>query len=158
LAVWLVAIFLGSQFIQPERPKGDLPGDGRMTDLVAVPATIDSLLRRSCYDCHSDQTRWPWYSRVAPVSWLIVRDVRHGRSDLDFSRWSTDLVREPTPEQRFRGICHDLRRDIMPPRLYLLVHPAARMTDAEVEALCQWADQQVALLNPTGQGQASEPR
>lgn len=91
----LLIAAVGAQIIRPERPRGELPSDGRMNELVVVPGSVDSLLRRSCYDCHSDSTRWPWYARIAPVSWVITDDVRHGRSNLDFSRWSMDTVRRP---------------------------------------------------------------
>lgn len=140
-SIALVVVAIAIQLIRPERPQGELPADGRMTEFVTVPGDIDSLLRRSCFDCHSDETRWPWYSRVAPISWLVAHDVRHGRSNLDFSRWSIDPVREPTPEQRFRWMCREVRSDIMPPRVYLLAHPHARLTAAEKHALCAWADQ-----------------
>ena len=127
------------QLIRPERPGAVLPGDGTIHDHVRVPAGVDSLLRRACWDCHSDGTRWPWYARVAPVSWIVARDVRHGRSDLDFSSWSRNPVREPTPRQRVRWICRDIREGIMPPRLYLALHPEARLTEAEQDRICDWS-------------------
>lgn len=105
---------------------------------VQVPADVDSMLRRACYDCHSNETRWPWYARVAPVSWLVARDVTEARSDLNFSEWGTDPEREPTPSQRLGGICSDLRKGIMPPRSYLLMHRSARVSPAQVERICQW--------------------
>jgi hypothetical protein len=111
-----------------------------MAEHLAVPDRVDSLLRAACYDCHSGDTHWPWYSRVAPVSWLIVHDVRHGRSNLDFSVWSVDPVREPTPDQRLRWICENVRSGEMPPWLYRLGHPAARLTAAEKDAICAWSD------------------
>jgi hypothetical protein len=88
---------------------------------VSVPPDIDAILRRSCYDCHSAETRWPLYARVAPVSWLVASDVQRGRSDLDFSNWSTDPETEPTPTQRLGGICSDLRKGIMPLRSYVIM-------------------------------------
>lgn len=144
----LAVVAISIQFIRAERPRGELPGDGRMNDLVVVPAGIDSLLRRSCYDCHSDETRWPFYARVAPASWLLTGDVRHGRSNLDFSRWSVDPKREPTPRQRFQWMCRDVRRGIMPPRLYLIMHPGARLTEAETNSLCAWAQQRTSSVSP----------
>lgn len=140
-AMWFAAIAIGIQFIRPERPQGDLPSDGRMNDLVVVSAGVDSLLRRSCYDCHSDETRWPFYARVAPVSWLLTADVRHGRSNLDFSRWSVDPNREPTPRQRFEWMCREVRRGTMPPRSYLIMHPDSRMKESEKNLLCAWSQQ-----------------
>lgn len=140
-ATSLALVAVGIQLIRPERPQGELPGDGKMNDLVEVPAPDDSLLRRSCYDCHSGETRWPFYAHVAPLSWLLAHDVRHARSNLDFSRWSLDPTREPTPRQRFQWMCRDVRRGIMPPRLYLVAHPGARLTADEANLLCAWAEQ-----------------
>ena len=158
LGMSLVIAAIGAQFIRPERPQGELPGDGRMNELVVVPASVDLLLRRSCYDCHSDDTRWPWYAQVAPVSWLITYDVRHGRSNLDFSRWSSDTAREPTPQQRFQWICRDAREGIMPPRTYLLLHPDARLTETDKRLLCAWADERVSSVQRQDGHETSEPR
>jgi hypothetical protein len=109
-----------------------------MSAHVQVPPVVDSILRRACYDCHSNETRWPLYARVAPASWIIAEDVRAGRSDLNFSDWSTDPGREPTPSQRLGGICSDLRKRIMPIRSYLFLHPSARVSPAETEMICAW--------------------
>lgn len=110
-----------------------------MSSHVDVPAEVEDALRRACYDCHSDETHWPWYSRISPVSWLIVRDVEHGRSDLDFNHWSTDPVREPTPVQRLTWTCREIREGTMPPRSYLLLHPSARLSAEEEDAICEWS-------------------
>lgn len=157
-ATSLAVVAIGIQSIRPERPRGELPGDGRMSELVAVPANVDSLLRRSCYDCHSDETHWPWYARVAPASWLLARDVRHGRSNLDFSRWSLDTIREPTPRQRFQWMCRDVRRGIMPPRSYLIMHPGAQLTESETNVLCAWAQQRASSPSRPDSQPASSPR
>jgi hypothetical protein len=133
-----VVVLLAMQLIRPTVPGATLPGDGTIGDHVDVPTDVDSLLRAACYDCHSDETRWPWYSHVAPLSWLIVEDVRHGRSNLDFSHWSTDPVREPTPTQRLRWMCDEVRKGIMPPLLYRVAHPEARLSEEEQDAICAW--------------------
>jgi hypothetical protein len=129
---------LGLQLIQPDAPVPSLPGDGPISDYVLVPGRVDSLLREACYDCHSHEIRWPWYARVSPLSWWIVGDVEHGLSNLDFSRWSTDPVIEPTPVQRLTWICRDIREAIMPPRSYLRVHRAARLTEEDQALICEW--------------------
>jgi hypothetical protein len=134
------------QFIRPPEPVGELPADGTLMELHEVPEPVATVLRDACYDCHSGDTRWPWYARVAPISWLIVNDVRHGRSNLDFSRWSLDRDREPTLFQRLTWICRDVRRDIMPPRLYTLMHQDARLDDAEKELLCAWTETTIDAL------------
>ena len=85
-----------------------------------------SLAVAACYDCHSNETVWPWYSNVAPMSWLVQRDVDRGRDELNFSTWP-------------RGADDDLHDSVeegeMPPRQYLLNHPEARLSDAEKATL-----------------------
>lgn len=135
-----VVVAAGLQLFQPDPPVGALPGEGPIQRHVEIPARVDSLLRVACYDCHSNETRWPWYARISPISWLVAGDVEHGRSNLDFSQWSTHRIREPTPFQRFRWICRDMREEVMPPALYLLMHPEARLTPAEEDAICDWTE------------------
>ncbi len=120
-----------------------------MSNYVDVPDQVETLLRAACYDCHSDETRWPWYSRISPLSWWIVGDVEHGLSNLDFSRWSNDPVLEPTPAQRLEWICRDMRQGIMPPRSYLLVHSAARLSGEDEDLICEWTDRALRLLAAT---------
>lgn len=137
-AIGIPVIVLLLQLVRPAPPGGSLPGDGTIGDHLSVPPEMDALLRAACYDCHSDGTRWPWYARVAPVSWLVAADVRHGRSNLDFSRWSVDPVVEPTPVQRLTWMCDDVRDGTMPPWLYRLAHPEARLDAREKASLCAW--------------------
>ena len=93
------------------------------------PATRE-LAKRACFDCQSSEVFWPWYSNVAPPAWMIARDVEEARAEFSFSDWKTGLVR---PEKVARVI----RERTMPPGKYLLMHPTARLTNAEVEQLAQ---------------------
>ena len=139
--VWIglvLTLLIGLQFFQPAPPRPILQGEGPMTSFVTTPAVVQAVLRRACYDCHSSETRWPWYSRVSPFSWLIVGHVQHGRGNLDFSVWSTDPVREPTQEQRLTGICQEMRLGLMPLGSYLLWHSDARLTASDTELICAW--------------------
>jgi len=88
---------------------------------------IRELTQRACFDCHSNETIWPWYSNVAPVSWLVQRDVEEGRRFLNFSDWGR--VREPYE------IIEAVSEGKMPPSQYLIMHPEARLTQAEKGAL-----------------------
>lgn len=137
----LMFVLLGLQTFQPSEPRAVLPGDGSITDHVSIPSRVDVLLRTACFDCHSAETRWPWYSRISPLSWLVGHDVQHGRSNLDFSNWSMDPDREPTPVQRLRWMCRDVREGVMPPRLYRLVHPQARLSGDDMDLVCSWTEQ-----------------
>jgi len=92
------------------------------------PATRD-LVKRACFDCHSNETIWPWYSNVAPVSWLVWNDVRAGRSRMNFSDWDRGF--QPGAGE----IAEVLQEGEMPPAQYLLMHPAARLSAADKQAL-----------------------
>jgi hypothetical protein len=106
-------------------------------DLVA-PAAIATTLRRACYDCHSNETRWPWYSRIAPVSWLTARDIAHGRRELNFSEWSSYYAQ--TRLRKLRWIARSIEDGRMPPRSYLMMHPSARLDAADRAALTNWIE------------------
>lgn len=93
------------------------------------PATR-ALAVRACFDCHSNQTVWPWYAHVAPVSWLVRRDVDEGRGHVNFSEW-TRLQRG------LRGVRNDVMDGAMPPWYYLPLHPQAKLSPGEKEALLQ---------------------
>ena len=104
---------------------------------VAVPPPVGATLERACGDCHSHGTRWPWYSRVAPASWLVVEHVDHGRRHLNFSDWQGgggERARDP-----LGAICREVSDGRMPLPSYLLLHPQAQLSPGDVEALCSWA-------------------
>jgi Haem-binding domain len=109
-----------------------------------VPAPVMSTLRRACFDCHSDQTRWPWYASLPVASWLLERDVRRGRGQMNFSRWTTynrfdraDLLDKA---------CELVAKRDMPLRPYLLLHREAQLNEADISALCAWSRQESARL------------
>ena len=87
-----------------------------------------ALVRRACYDCHSNETVWPWYSNVAPVSWLVQRDVNEGRSRLNFSEWNRE-------QRRAKDVAASIQEGEMPMSIYLPLHPDAKLSPAETEAL-----------------------
>jgi len=110
----------------------------------APPPKIAAILRVSCYDCHSHETKWPWYSHVAPVSWLVASDVKEGRRHLNFSDWPVD-----DPERaakRLENASEELGYKEMPPGQYKIMHPLARLTDAQRQQLTQWLDQEAKRL------------
>jgi cytochrome c551/c552 len=104
---------------------------------LQAPSDVKSVLRRSCYDCHSNETVWPWYSAVAPMSWLLHYDVTAGRESLNFSRWGA-LSREEQTKQR-KEIAEAVAEGEMPPWYYVPMHPSARLTDAEKRFVEMWA-------------------
>jgi hypothetical protein len=89
-----------------------------------------ALAQRACFDCHSNETRWPWYSNVAPVSWMIQRDVNEGRGQLNFSEWDR-------PQKEAEEAAKAVRNSEMPPRSYIALHPDARLNLPERDLLLQ---------------------
>lgn len=106
-------------------------------ETVEAPAEVMTVLRRSCFDCHSHETVWPWYSYVAPVSWLVADDVHHGREHLNFSAWNRYDAEERA--DLFEEIAEEVERGNMPLPLYLRAHPEARLSAAEVALIVEWA-------------------
>ena len=89
-----------------------------------------ALVRRACFDCHSNEVRWPWYSHVAPMSWLVQRDVDRGRRELNFSEWDRR-------QGKADDAAEEVREGRMPPWFYLPVHPEARLSPAEKSDLLE---------------------
>jgi hypothetical protein len=109
-----------------------LPGRGNNPPVTSEPnwdsPQTRALAKRACFDCHSNETVWPWYSYIAPVSWLVYNDTMEGRRRLNFSEW--------TSSQRGAGeITEKIQEGEMPPAIYLPMHPAARLTAAEKQQL-----------------------
>ncbi len=115
---------------------------------VAAPADVRAILRRACYDCHSNETVWPWYGRVAPVSWLLARDVREGRKEVNFSVFGQ--YAEKRRQRKWVEIPEQIEKGEMPPWFYAAVHPEARLSEADRAALVRWARESAA---PAGPGQ-----
>ena len=106
---------------------------------LAVPEALRPIITRACRDCHTDQTQWPWYSRLPGVAYVIERDVRRGKEHLNFSTWTMNAKGMPTRNQ-LQEVCDAVSDNAMPPRSYRFMHPKSRLSDRDVDALCQWAD------------------
>lgn len=118
-----------------------VPGNPPVSkDFIAAtmpPASVAASVRAACYDCHSHETKWPWYSRVAPVSWLIASDVNEGREHLNFSNWPEEAASAAKRLDRINEVL-DYRE--MPPKKYTLIHTDARLTEVQRKELMDWAD------------------
>jgi len=108
--------------------------------VVFVPPKIESILQRACDDCHSDLTRWPWYSNVAPVSWFVIDHVDSGRRHVNFSEWFRRDTKNPAEytRERFQAMCRQMQTGDMPLTSYLLVHRTAKLSQDDIETICQW--------------------
>jgi hypothetical protein len=123
------------------------PADHGVQENLHLPAKIDMVVRRSCFDCHSNETRWPWYSNVPGIGSLLEHDVTRGREAMNFSEWSTSVGRTPLQAGgMLLAACQAVRQHSMPKRNYLLLHSEAKLEPAEVDEFCGWAKSEAAEL------------
>jgi hypothetical protein len=102
--------------------------------IVDSPPQVTAILRRACFDCHSNETVWPVQAYLAPFSWLVAHDVKEGREELNFSRWGPEQVKRAV-----KAMPKEVEKGDMPPALYVMAHPAAKLTSADRAALTAWA-------------------
>ncbi len=129
-AVCVVVLFGIIQLVPVSRTNPPVVAD------LDAPPQVTAVLRASCYDCHSNETRWPWYSQVAPVSWLVAHDVEEARDHLNLSLWGT--YQEGKRRKAAEEMWEEVRQGDMPLRMYRLAHPDARMSDADRATLEEW--------------------
>jgi len=134
LVIFLVAI----EIFQPRRTNPPVMPSRSLSAHMEVPTDVYSALLRSCGDCHSNRTSWPWYSRVAPLSWIIVDDVNEGRRHMNFDDWES-LENPQTVNDRLTGICKEIQKKSMPPYSYRLAHGDLRLNPQETAWICAWS-------------------
>ncbi|MEJ5368030.1 MAG: heme-binding domain-containing protein [Bryobacteraceae bacterium] len=126
----VIVLFAGMQTVRPERSNPKVHPDLTLAAQYEVPADVQRILERSCGDCHSNRTRWPWYSHVAPASWFLADHVKDGRRHFNMDDF--------TEEMSLKDVCQEIRVGSMPLKSYLLLHPDAKLSGAEIQTVCQW--------------------
>jgi hypothetical protein len=130
-AIAFCVVFIVIQFVPVSRTNPPVQGEFRgSTEVVSV-------LRRACYDCHSNETVWPWYSRVAPLSWVIAHDVNVGREELNFSTWNQLSIEKQA--KAMKESWKEVAEGEMPTWYYVVLHPEARLSANDQSVLQAWA-------------------
>jgi hypothetical protein len=127
----LAVIVLAIQLVPVSRTNPQVAAE------LDAPADVHAVLKRACYDCHSNETKWPWYAYVAPVSWLVAKDVREARRRLNFSDWGN--YHPDRQEHKIQEIWEQVEAGTMPLSIYVPMHPEAKLTDADRALIKQWA-------------------
>lgn len=128
-----VIVFVAIQLYPAKRDNPPVDAD------LAAPAEVKAILRRACYDCHSNETHWPWYAYVAPVSWLVTSDVEAGRKQLNFSSWGGYSAKKR--RTKAETMLDQITDKEMPLPKYLHLHADAKLSAADVETLKSWAEE-----------------
>jgi hypothetical protein len=136
LAVGGGALLVVLQLIpSPIRPLAASTLSGQLDLQLAGTAQVGAILDRACRDCHSNRTHVPWYGHIAPVSWMLARDINRGRKKLDLSDWQAHRHTANEMEE----LCDAVSNGSMPLKSYKLIHREARLTKGDVDAICDWA-------------------
>ena len=135
LIVLLVA-FVGIQFIPTNRNQSNEVLSSDISLTYDVPENIQSILKTSCYDCHSNNTEYPWYNKIQPISWLLEGHVEEGKSDLNFSEFGSYSIRRQ--KSKLRSMESQIEHDEMPLSSYTLMNRNAKISDQEKLLLIDW--------------------
>ena len=135
-----VGLFIVGQFIGPAKTNPSIEPSHALEAHMQLDPKLTAILDRSCIDCHSNKTRWPWYSNVAPVSWFVIDHVNHGRSHLNFSEWGTYDTRRQ--RELLNQSCAEVKGGAMPLSSYTPLHPGSKLTMQDVGVICDWAAQE----------------
>ena len=135
LAILIVLIVI--QFIQPARNKS---GQVLATDMAAMykmPDTVQAILKTACYDCHSNNTNYPWYTYVQPVGWMLANHIRNGKEELNFSEFGSYTARRQ--RSKLKAIANQVKDGDMQLYSYTIMHKSARLTEEQKQLIIEWA-------------------
>jgi hypothetical protein len=130
-------IFVAIQFIRSERNKNEKPSPTDIAKVFTVPDSVKVILKNACYDCHSNNTSYPWYSHVQPFGWFLTKHITRGKDELNFSEFGSYSTRRQLSKlDEIEDVMND---DIMPLPSYRLLHKKARLSQKEKTLLINWA-------------------
>lgn len=132
----LLFVFIAIQFIQPAHNKSEqiLPTD--FAKVYAVPNNVQSVLQNACYDCHSNNTKYPWYSNIQPMAWMLARHIKNGKEKLNFSGFGNNTTRRQV--SKLKEISNQIKDDEMPISSYKMMHKNANPTKEEKVLIMDW--------------------
>ena len=133
----LAALFALSQLVRPDTTNPPIDPNESIEASVQVPPEVAAVLKRSCRDCHTNETVYPWYSQITPVNWWLRNHIDHGREHLNFSKWTGYTQQQK--DKRLEEICEVVESGEMPLPSYLWGHRAAAVSPEEARLLCTWA-------------------
>lgn len=140
VTVWsLLLIFMVMQFFQPDKNNNNVVLSNDITSVVAVPDDVNLLLHSACYDCHSNNTAYPWYTNIQPVGWWLNSHIQDGKRHLNFNEFATYTLERK--KEKLDDVSASLREGWMPIKSYTWMHKDAKLTDAQKKAIINWAEE-----------------
>lgn len=138
IGIVLLVVLVVIQFIRPEKNIAATPSEHHISKLYAVPADVEQTLIKACYDCHSNNTKYPWYSNVQPVAWWLNDHVKDGKKHLNFDEFTT--YRIARQYKKLEECIEETKEGEMPLESYTLIHKNAVLTDAEKLSFATWCE------------------
>lgn len=138
ILILLLVVFFAIQFIQPARNTNGQVVSTDISKVVSIPENVESLLQIACYDCHSNQTNYPWYTYVQPVGWILHNHIINGKKELNFNDFGSYSKRRQ--QSKLKAIGDQVRDDEMPLSSYRLMHKKARLNKDEKAVIINWAN------------------
>lgn len=148
LVLILAVAFIGIQFIRPDRSVPTTNQPDTLEFSAAIPDNVKDIVSRSCNDCHSNSTVYPWYSNIAPSSWFLQDHIDSGRRRLNFSTWNT--YENNKKRRNLQKVCEEAEQHQMPLPSYLWVHWDAKLSDEQIKILCDWTEAERTRLEKQG--------
>ena len=139
IAIVLLVAFAGIQFVPADRNQSEVVPKADFMLVNNVPENIQKKLQVSCYDCHSNNTQYPWYNKVQPVAWFLEDHIKEGKAELNFNEW--DSLSNRRKKSKLRSIIKQIESDEMPLYSYTLIHKDASFSEAEKQELIRWIEQ-----------------
>lgn len=133
----LLIVLILIQFFQPARNKSNELLSTDLTKIFSVPQNARSILKTACYDCHSNYTNYPWYSKVQPFGWLLANHIKEGKKELNFSEFGSYSKRRQI--SKMNGIANSVKDGSMPLSSYTMIHKDARLSNGDKALLIEWA-------------------
>ena len=135
----MLVVFVGIQFIPTTRNQSTTIPLSDFMIVNDVPKSLQEKMQVSCYDCHSNNTQYPWYNRVQPVAWFLENHINEGKSELNFNEWS--LLSDRRKKSKLRSIIKQVESGEMPLNSYTLIHNDAKISDGEAKEMVKWITQ-----------------
>ena len=148
IVILLPVVLVAIQFIQPAHNKSGQVMQMDISKVFLIPPLVDTLLKTSCYDCHSNNTEYPWYANLQPVGWILNRHIQGGKIELNFSNFGSYSIRRQ--ESKLKSIASQVNNGVMPPSSYTWMHKNAKLSKENTALIIDWANKakdSIALRN-----------
>ena len=136
IIIFVTAAFIIAQFVRPDQTNPPIVEAETLDAATQTPENINVILTRSCNDCHSNKTVYPWYAKITPANWLLANHIEEGRRELNFSVWQTYDARRK--KRKLSEICEQVETGEMPHNQYLWIHSEAKLSEEDKKLLCDW--------------------